>query len=840
MNRLCSFRLLTAGLAIVLFAGFLQPLFGQVTNRSGHDSTIYISDHIFLPKYPVQTIGQCWAVENADLDGDKDFDLVTIARDADVFCVHLNDGKGNFSPPRQFKTGKNPRNLVLTDINKDGKVDVIVVSMADSKINVHLNNGKGFDDPKSYSTGTFTHDIAVADMNGDGNPDVVTVGNSSRTVNVHLNEGGGKLAKAKSFPVGKLPRRVVLEDVNGDGRPDAVIGSDASFIDVYINTGNGELGNRTKIPAQGSTWGLEVRDINDDGMKDIITCTYSSREMCIYEGKGGGNFGPRRCVRSGNYNFDLVVKDFDLDGDMDVITASTRDNCLNVHINDGSGFFTPGECLKSGDYNTSVTANDFDGDEDLDIVSSSINDNKLNVHRNIPVEMPVPILITYQGKMYDEETGEPLKGIVSFVLDNPERRTISSVLTDKNGHYEVKLPINTGYEIIAGAPDYPKFREKFRLPPRDSVSQELRSTGIEQDIPLKKITGVIVYGLVRDNQTNNPIANAEVQVKNNEMEVIQTIRTDEAGTYEDEVPFGTYVLTATHQRYGESSSSLNIPTSEAGGSIRRDFLLGFDMSKGGGYITGVITDEKTGEPIKGALIRFLTPEGRKIKVTKTNSQGEYEGRLPMGSYMMDVTMKGYFFKVVDFELGEAHKEKEDALQRDIGLSTLAANQSIVLNNIYFDVDKATLRRESVEELKLIKYMLSQNSKLKVEISGHTDSDGSASHNLQLSQERAQAVVDYLTRLGIDPDRLVAKGYGQTRPIASNNTEAGKQKNRRTEFKIISTDFEPVSWDSDPSWNNEQAYDSWEGEDWGDADWESEGSGGGDDWGDWGDDGGYVD
>ncbi len=72
----------------------------------------------------------------------------------------------------------------------------------------------------------------------------------------------------------------------------------------------------------------------------------------------------------------------------------------------------------------------------------------------------------------------------------------------------------------------------------------------------------------------------------------------------------------------------------------------------------------------------------------------------------------------------------------------------------------------------------------MEISGHTDSDGSEMYNLRLSQARAQAVVDYLVSRGISPSRLIAKGYGESRPVAPNDTPENKQKNRRTELKIL--------------------------------------------------------
>ncbi|HYM21104.1 MAG TPA: OmpA family protein [Candidatus Kapabacteria bacterium] len=106
-----------------------------------------------------------------------------------------------------------------------------------------------------------------------------------------------------------------------------------------------------------------------------------------------------------------------------------------------------------------------------------------------------------------------------------------------------------------------------------------------------------------------------------------------------------------------------------------------------------------------------------------------------------------------------------------------------LNNIFFDFNKATLRKESIPELKNLVRFLAENPKIKIEISGHTDSIGTAEYNQTLSQERANAVREYLIGHGVKAKHVSAKGYGATRPIAPNDTEENRQRNRRTEFHI---------------------------------------------------------
>lgn len=110
--------------------------------------------------------------------------------------------------------------------------------------------------------------------------------------------------------------------------------------------------------------------------------------------------------------------------------------------------------------------------------------------------------------------------------------------------------------------------------------------------------------------------------------------------------------------------------------------------------------------------------------------------------------------------------------------------NIVLHNIFFNFNKATLRNESRKELNKLVAILNAHPNIKIQISGYTDSRGSASYNLKLSEARAKSVVDYLVKHGIDASRLTYKGYGKKNPIASNKTKQGRQLNRRTEFKVI--------------------------------------------------------
>ncbi|HTS44515.1 MAG TPA: OmpA family protein [Puia sp.] len=109
---------------------------------------------------------------------------------------------------------------------------------------------------------------------------------------------------------------------------------------------------------------------------------------------------------------------------------------------------------------------------------------------------------------------------------------------------------------------------------------------------------------------------------------------------------------------------------------------------------------------------------------------------------------------------------------------------IITHGINFDIDKASLKPESMGTLNMIVRVMNNNPGLKFEVDGHTDNSGSPAHNLTLSQQRADAVKDQLVKMGIDPSMLTAKGFGDSKPVSDNNTAEGRANNRRVEFVKI--------------------------------------------------------
>jgi len=194
----------------------------------------------------------------------------------------------------------------------------------------------------------------------------------------------------------------------------------------------------------------------------------------------------------------------------------------------------------------------------------------------------------------------------------------------------------------------------------------------------------------------------------------------------------------------------------------------------------IVTDNETGE-----LVGIYTPNSK---------TGKYLFILPEGgNYTVSYDADGFFpfstTLIIPEKSSYEEIDKPIELTPPIELKSMVVGEKVILDKIFFDYDKATLRPESNYELEKLFNLLSDNPDLAVEISGHTDAKGTNKYNMQLSRERAQSVVDYMVEMGIEPGQLIAKGYGNTQPIASNtnpdgtDNPEGRAMNRRIELKI---------------------------------------------------------
>ncbi len=207
-------------------------------------------------------------------------------------------------------------------------------------------------------------------------------------------------------------------------------------------------------------------------------------------------------------------------------------------------------------------------------------------------------------------------------------------------------------------------------------------------------------------------------------------------------------------------------------------------------LKGEIYDAVT-EEMLGASIQVIDNELNEVlaELSSNEKTGKYLVTLPSGkNYGIAVKKDGYLFHSENFDIPASEDFQE--VRKDIGLKRIKVGTKIVLRNIFFDYGKATLRDASVAELNRLIKLLNDVPTLKIEISGHTDSKGSAEFNKTLSANRAKAVVKFIVDKGVSSDRLKAMGYGEERPMAPNqnadgsDNPGGRQLNRRVEFEIL--------------------------------------------------------
>ena len=202
------------------------------------------------------------------------------------------------------------------------------------------------------------------------------------------------------------------------------------------------------------------------------------------------------------------------------------------------------------------------------------------------------------------------------------------------------------------------------------------------------------------------------------------------------------------------------------------------------YTKGVVYDAKTKYTMSAKVELLNLSNGNSQKVF-ANQKGAFLVCMQENKdYMLNVSKKGYLFYSDQFLLNGKNIQ-DTSFYIEVPLTPIQKGKKIVLKNVFFALDSYQLKKESYFELDKLVAFLKINNKVSIEIGGHTDNTGSTSHNQVLSENRANAVAEYLINKGISQTRVKYKGYGAREPIAPNNTLKGRALNRRTEAKVVS-------------------------------------------------------
>jgi hypothetical protein len=303
--------------------------------------------------------------------------------------------------------GSETYNAATADLNGDGKLDVVMASQCSSNncsngaVTVLLGNGDGtYQTPVSYATGTSTRFVALSDVNGDGKLDILAANYcnsdcSSGTVSVLLGNGDGTFQPAVAYNTGTSSSiAMVVRDVNGDGKPDLLVldqcvGSCASGgLSVLLGNGDGTFQTAIVYPSSGnSSQGIAAADLNGDGKLDVAIANAcnnnsdcSSGSVSVFLGNGDGTFQNAVSVSSVGYSSNgLAIGDVNGDGHADLVVSNqcnSSSNCtsgtLSVALGNGNGTFQSAVQYPSGGlYTQSVALGDLNGDGKLDIVATN-------------------------------------------------------------------------------------------------------------------------------------------------------------------------------------------------------------------------------------------------------------------------------------------------------------------------------------------------------------------------------------------------------------------------------------------------------------------------------------
>jgi outer membrane protein OmpA-like peptidoglycan-associated protein len=298
----------------------------------------------------------------------------------------------------------------------------------------------------------------------------------------------------------------------------------------------------------------------------------------------------------------------------------------------------------------------------------------------------------------------------------------------------------------------------------------------------------IINGIVTENNSNKtPLPNAEVIIKNLTNGTEEKMITDSLGQFQHKLKKNTsYEVVTTKEDY-ESTDVFTVST--MGKLKSENFDASLQLKSLKVDVNLLVVDKDTKKPLAGVKVKLKNETTGRLTDYQTDDQGYIHF---VSDRKKEYSLTSHFHSHKDGSGMFNTTVDKDATKVDatFEMELIKKGDVFVINDIYFDYNKAILRDESTQELEKLAAFLLENLNIKVELSAHTDSRGSAKDNLNLSQKRAQSCVDYLIKKGIPKANIVAKGYGESKPVNQCSdgvecTEDQHQANRRTEIKVLS-------------------------------------------------------
>lgn len=394
------------------------------------------------------------------------------------------------------------------------------------------------------------------------------------------------------------------------------------------------------------------------------------------------------------------------------------------------------------------------------------------VKKSIPKQFQHDDVLVVKGKIKDLFSNNPLEAQID--VSHPKtKRIIAQYSSQKNsGEYYIVLPKGEAYDVSIHKKNYSYYFTHYD-------AQDIKKTKtIQKDFMLYK--SISLFLNVFDAEDFSPL-DAEIQIKSNGNTVVKSPITKER--------LGRYILNLeigkkyTIRVEAKNHLAYEIPFSLEEIVQYNNFEKDVELAPTYEDIQFDVTDMETENSIDSVEV-ILTDEetGIKTKIkTKKNKDGKYVLKLKKGKkYKVKVKApKGYAFYNAKLDM-----TKEAPKKMNVKLEPLNAKTKLTFNNIQFETNSADIDVNSFSELESLIELMKDNPNIKVEISAHTDDVGSEAYNLRLSEKRAESVVKYLVENKVNKKQLIAKGYGESKPIVPNDSDENRAKNRRVELKIL--------------------------------------------------------
>ncbi|CAF1144312.1 unnamed protein product [Rotaria sordida] len=328
-----------------------------------------------------------------DFNNDKYLDIAVAFSLSDKIGILLGYGNGSFGIMMTYSTGNGsrPQSLTVHDFNNDGQLDIVVISSATNDIGILLGYGNGsFTTSRRYSTGNGSGPIAIilTDINNDGEIDIVVANAAANNIGILLGHGNLTFDTIITYSTGNnsKPQSLAVGDFDNDGQIDiAVANFLTSNISIFLGYQNGNFTIQVSYSTGYQSWphSITVGDFNRDNRLDIATCNFNMNDVSIFLGYGNGSFAPLMTFSTGDGSAPVFVeaRDFNNDGILDIAVANYGTNTIVVLFGFGDGSFLPGIAYQTGVGSApcTLTTGDFDNNSQLDIIVTNEQSNDISI-----------------------------------------------------------------------------------------------------------------------------------------------------------------------------------------------------------------------------------------------------------------------------------------------------------------------------------------------------------------------------------------------------------------------------------------------------------------------------